>query len=198
VKRLSTVVAVLALSVSILSPVHAADGVAVTSGTMVFSSHLGQIDLRGRSGFRLQARVDDVGGLFAPNLQCEVPECPPGTVVDLYATWSGQDLWGTASLRGSGYLLGSEGEGGAAGLIVFFGSVVLPDFTPSGTAEVRAPFTVAGLLSPVSAAGSIPEPFSGGGTATLQLTMTADGTSWAISGVTYAVAKSGPATLPAR
>ena len=63
------------------------------------------------------------------------------------------------------------------------GSVVLPEFTSSGTADASAPFTFDGQLH-VEATGET-EPITGGGTATLHLRYSAEGPNWVVDSATY-------------
>jgi hypothetical protein len=186
VKRLSTVLSVAAIFGLTLLPSNASDGTRVTSGAMHFEDTVGGITLEGQSGFRMEAGVDVTGGVYDPWNQCSFPECQPGTEVSLFAHWIGLDLNGTVSLRGKTYVLGQEGEGGAFGSVEFDGSVILPEFTGSGTAEVSAPFLFSGQVAPDNPSGLIEfEPISGSGIATLFLSIGYDGTSWSVDRATY-------------
>jgi hypothetical protein len=186
VKRLSTVLSVAAIFGLTLMPSDASEGTRVTSGAMHFEDTVGGITLEGQSGFRMEAGVDVTGGVYDPWNQCLFPECQPGTEVSLFAHWIGLDLNGTVSLRGKTYVLGQEGEGGAFGSVEFDGSVILPEFTSSGTAEVSAPFLFSGQVAPDNPSGLIEfEPISGSGIATLFLSIGYDGTSWSVDRATY-------------
>jgi hypothetical protein len=170
----------------LLASSQAADGTRVASGALDFGTTVGRMDVRGQSGLRLQTSVDVSGGVYNPWNQCSDPECPPGTAVSLYAYWSGGDLTGTLNWRGDSYRLGSEGAGGAWGIAEFEGSVILPEFTDSGTAEVSAPFTFSGQFTPENPGGPThTEPLVGSGTATLTLEVNYDGSSWQIVRTLY-------------
>jgi hypothetical protein len=185
VKRLSMFLSALALSWPMVAPLQAAEGMRVSSGALTFASHVGHIDIRGKSGFSMQATVDDAGGIFDAGNQCSF-ECTPGTELSLFALWLGSDLSGAATLRGQKYLLGHEGEGGAFGIVQFDGEVTLPEFTDSGTAELSAPFSFVGQITADDPSGSgDTEPFFGTGVATLMLSVAADGTSWHLDSTTY-------------
>jgi hypothetical protein len=186
VKSLSTVLSVVAIFGLTLVPADASEGTRITSGAMHFEDTVGGITLEGESGFRMGAGVSVGGGVYDPWTQCSLPDCRPGTEVSLFAHWSGLDLSGTLSLRGKTYVLGQEGEGGAFGSVEFDGSVILPEFTSSGTAEVAAPFLFSGQVAPENPSGLIEfEPISGSGVATLFLSIGYDGTSWIVDRATY-------------
>jgi hypothetical protein len=76
------------------------------------------------------------------------------------------------------------------GEVVFSGSVVLPELTQSGTADVSAPFSFEGRMAPHDPSGSTePETLFGSGTATLHLQLNFDGSTWMIAGATYQFAR---------
>ncbi len=182
-KSFARCLAVGILSSAMLAPSHAQGTMHVTSGTLQFGIDQGQLDLRAQSDLTMHAHVFSANGQYAPGEQCSVPECFPGTTVSLHASWFGNDLDGTATLRGHDYILGQEGDGGAVGFADFDGSVVLPDFTSSGAADASAPFTFDGQLH-VEATGET-EPITGGGTATLHLRYSAEGPNWVVDSATY-------------
>ena len=174
---------------AMMLPLQAAQGTRITAGTFVFEN-IGDINLQGQSGLRMQAAVDSAGGRFAPKSQCEFPECPPGTPISLSAFWSGQDLRGRASFRGRDFVLGSEGADGAFGTAQFEGTVTAPEFTGNQTVDVAAPFTFSGELAYPDASGIIQrEPLSGGGVAILTLKWSPEGMSWLFSSARYEFTK---------
>ena len=130
----------------------------------------------------MHADVFADGGQYRPR-DCRVPVCFPGTIVSLHASWSGGDLMGTATLRGHDYVLASEAPNGSAGIANFEGSVVLPEFTSSGTADVSAPFTFNGQPK-IGEAGEL-DLMTGAGTATLHLRYSTEGPSWVVDSATY-------------
>src|SRR5207302_305797 len=190
VRRIVTVLAIVFLFPLLFVPTHAEQGTRVTSGAFTFASGLGEIKVTGQSGFRMDARVDITSGIYNPQSQCAELDCQPGTEVSLLARWVGQDLNGSASLRGQDFVLGQEGAGGAQGTVTFDGSVILPDFNSSGTATVSAPFTFTGQLE--SETTFEVEPLFGSGVATLQLTEATEGQAWHVTGATYEFARRAP------
>jgi len=165
-------------------PLQAASGTRVTSGALMFASHVGVVDVAGQSGFRMRANVDDVGGRFDASNQCVDLDCAPGTAVSLFAQWSGSDLNGTVTFKGHSYGLGGEGGGGALGIVTFDGHLTLPPFNDAGVVDIDAPFTFSGRVD-FTGTGTT-EPLSGTGMATFQFKRSADGTAWQFSNATYA------------
>ena len=103
-RRASTLAVAAILSVFAGQLLTAADDVVVIkSGTFSFEAGNGQLDISGTQGFTFAAEVDISGGFFDAYNQCRLPECAPGTTVDLNAGWSGNDLIGQARLRGVTY-----------------------------------------------------------------------------------------------
>jgi hypothetical protein len=165
-----------------LDPSHAQGTMHVTSGALQFGDVEGQLDLRAQADLTMHGDVFADGGQYRPG-DCRVPVCFPGTTVSLHASWSGGDLMGTATLRGHDYVLASEGPNGSNGIAHFEGSVVLPEFTSSGIADVSAPFTFDGQLK-IGEAGET-DLITGGGTATLHLRLSAEGPNWVVDSATY-------------
>jgi hypothetical protein len=182
VKAFVPYLAVGVLVCAVSDPSHAQETMHVTSGALQFGDVEGQLDLRAQADLTMNGDVFADGGQYRPG-DCRVPECFPGTTVSLHASWSGGDLMGTATLRGHDYVLASEGPNGSAGIANFEGSVVLPEFTSSGTADVSAPFTFNGQLK-IGEAGET-DLLTGGGTATLHLRLSAEGPNWVVDSATY-------------
>jgi hypothetical protein len=121
---------------------------AINRGTFVFvaSDSRGTFDLDGTGGLRLQATVALADGNFAAIDRCNtVPECPPGTVLDLSAGWGGLGVTGTARFRGNTYDMGG-GNSGASLVVALAGSAVLPPLS-EGPVTVSAPFDFAGRFA---------------------------------------------------
>ena len=176
-------------------PTHAADSVRVTSGALTFGRSNGELDVEGTAHLSMTARLSAASGNYDPFNQCFFDFCPPGTDVSLHAFWSTPDLNGSVTLRGHDYALGKEGDGGIVGHVEFDGHVVLPEYTPDGTAEVSAPFSFQSALTPELPDGSgETEALTGHGTATLSLTMAADGSTWRIDATVYTFEKHAPTT----
>jgi hypothetical protein len=179
--RVGTFVAILTVAV-----VHsaAAEVIAIKEGTFVFEGSgtseegTGRLDISGTKNFTFSASVDISGGRFNLYSQCKTPDCPPGAVVPLDAFWSGNDLMGTATLRGKTYsdVGGLESDSGAAA--GFSGSVTVPPMT-GGPVSVTVPFDFSGRFS-YDLFGTHPREalLAGGGGVTLFLRPNIDGTSW--------------------
>ncbi len=159
------------------------------SGVGIWNGFNMQVEIRGTQGLRVNGGGDRVGGVFEPLEQCSVPECVPGTVIDLRAFWSGSDFNGGVRLHGKNYPFGSVDDSIFNGLVSFTGTVVAPEFTADGVANVSAPFTWDFMLFfPPSLGGGTIE-FVGSGMATLnlqQVTWADFGSFWRVSGATYA------------
>ena len=151
-----------------------AEPIRVTGGYLLMTGLSGTIELVGEQGFSLSSRVDVVGGIFNPWQQCSLPECTPGTPVDLKALWTGGDLTGSLSFQGETYLLNPNTIGGAGASVEFAGSFIAPALAPS--AVVTAPFL---LIPPsptrIGSGFTLPLPIGeihtlfGGGTTTVNL-----------------------------
>jgi hypothetical protein len=187
VKSVTRLLPAAVLFCGLVLPLRADNGTSVTSGALMFASHVGVIDIAGQHNFQMRSNVDDVGGIFVPQNQCGDLDCSPGTTVNLEAKWSGNDLSGTLAFKGKSYPLGKEGPSGALGIVDFEGSLVLPPFNDSGTVDVSAPFTFSGQLEFEDTLAR--EPLSGAGIATLQFKRSADGSAWQFSNATYALQK---------
>jgi hypothetical protein len=194
VKRIAITWSVAVLFCAFVPPLQADSGTRVTSGALMFASHGGVVDVAGQSGFRLRARVDDVEGRFDAGNQCGDFDCAPGTVVGLFAEWSGSDLNGTVAFKDQSYVLGREGAGGALGLVTFDGNLTLPPFNDAGVVDIDAPFTFSGQVEFEDT--GVTEPLSGTGIATLQFTRSADGTAWQFSNATYALQRRATTAAP--
>lgn len=186
-KRIATLVPAIAVLWIIAPSLDAVQGTRITTGTLTFEGGVGDIDMGGQSGFSIESRVDRAGGVFEPTEQCTGGDCPPGTVVNLFATWSGGDLSGTATLRGQTFVLGSEGEGGASGLLDFEGTVTLPEMTTDGMVTLTAPVSVSGQLVPVDT--GILEPLFGTAIASVTFRKSVDFDAWEFQRATYTITR---------
>jgi hypothetical protein len=161
-------------------PLGAQQDVKILRGSFVFATGHGQLDISGTQGFSFQAGASISGGFFEGYSQCEVPECAPGTVVNLNAGWSGNDLGGDARYRGTAYdAVGSLSADSSAG-VLFSGTVTMPEMSEEPV-SVAVPFQLSGSFA-YGLNGAAPERvgLSGGGTATLYLRPAYEGTSWII------------------
>jgi hypothetical protein len=143
-----------------------AETIHITSGAWQWSglAGAGSLTLAGE-GFSMDAHTG-VSGVFWPYLQCSVPECHPGTTVNLEAHWDGLDVPGTATINGTTVRVGSLDPTFGGIIADFRGSLTIPATFTAGV--VTAPFTFTGLFAyPGSPMITHRFPLFGGGTATL-------------------------------
>ncbi len=118
----------------------------------------------------------------------------PGTPFGLGATWISPDLGnGVFSFRGQDWQLGPEEPDAAQGTIEFDGTAVTPDFNGSDTVDVSAPFTFTGSI--MYRRPGFPqhtEQLSGGGIATVTMSLSAGGTAWQFVSARYEFEKHPP------
>jgi hypothetical protein len=154
--------------------------ITIKQGTFIFEEGVGHLDIAGNHRFRFVAAADISGGRFNAYTQCQSWECPPGAVVNLDARWTGNDLPGSAQLRGKTY----ENVGGldsdSAADVGFAGSVTMPPMSGEPTA-ITAAFDLSGAFA-YDLLGANPQRdlLAGGGRVTLSLRPNADGSSWEI------------------
>jgi len=115
----------------------------ITAGAVTYVAGAGPITVQFTSdSFTFDGRASPIGGVFMPWLQCGVPECVPGSTVDLLAFWSGTDLPGTATLEGETYSHVGSLAGTSSLLISLTGALVIPADFVSGI--LTAPFVFSG------------------------------------------------------
>lgn len=143
-----------------------AETIQISSGAWHWSGLAGSGDLvLAGEGFTLDAHTG-VSGVFWPYLQCNVPECHPGTTVNLESHWSGLDVSGTATINGTSVPVGSLDPEDGGVIADFRGSVTIPSSFTAGS--VTAPFTFTGLFQyPETPTLTHRFPLFGSGTATL-------------------------------
>ena len=156
----------------VTSGAAAADPINITGGSLDMNPSSGPLALFGNRGFTFLSHVDNVGGFFQPTDQCngDPAHCTPGATLGLAASFSGDDLTGTATLDGRTFdRVGSLGSPGSLD-VRFDGSIVLPPLAASGT--VTAPFLFSGtFFHPISTSSLlVGEIVTGRGFATLSLT----------------------------
>jgi hypothetical protein len=185
-----TLVALVVLLASVcVIPARAETPVRLLSGVAIWSGYTMSTEIKGTKGLRVNGLGGLLGGVFEPYWQCFDPVCVPGTVIDLRAFWSGGDFYGGVRLQGKDYGCCSGDDSSVFGLESFTGTVIAPEFTASGIANVSAPFTYdirLFFLPPLS--GDTIE-FVGSGMATLNLqlvTWAGFGSFWRVTGATYA------------
>jgi hypothetical protein len=157
----------LVLTLVLLPAVPArADSIHITSGSWQWNGLAGSGSLTlGGEGFTLDAHTG-VSGVFWPYLQCDVPECHPGTTVRLESHWDGLDVPGTATINGTPVRVGSLDPTFGGVIADFRGTLVIPLSFTMGA--LRAPFTFTGLFEyPETPMLNHRFPLFGSGTATL-------------------------------
>jgi hypothetical protein len=139
------------------------------------------VTLKGTQGFTFEGGAQE--GIFTPWDQCSLPECPAGTALSLLSRWNGNDLPGTATLRGQTYTrVGGASPDSAQLAVQWDGTALIPDLGEGGT--VTAPFTFTGAF------GTFPDftrfALVGSGTATLSFSRwPAFPSSYLLEAVTY-------------
>ena len=140
--------------------------VQITAGSLEMGNVGGVLSLAGEHGFTFTGGVTVVGGIFGPRNACT--PCLPGEPVNLFSTWSGNDLRGTATFQGVTYTqVGSLSSGHAFGTVTFSGPAPLAPPLEGLTGTVTAPFDFTGQFSfPATggSAGSVVTLFAGGTT----------------------------------
>ena len=148
-----------------------ADPISITGGYLDMNPSFGPLVLAGDRGFTFSSGVDTVAGVFHP-IGCNFDplHCTPGSTLGLTASWSGNDLPGTATLDGATYVhVGSLGSPSSLS-VTFSGTAGLPSIAAS--AILTAPFLFSGtFFHPISTSSLlIGEILTGRGFATLSLT----------------------------
>lgn len=155
------------LTVVILpTPPARAETIQITAGAWQWRGFaaVGDLSLSG-DGFSLTASTGALG-VFWPYLQCNNPECGPGTTVSLDAHWDGLDVSGTATINGTTVRVGSLDPTSGGVLTDFSGSLTIPASFTEGA--LTAPFTFTGLFQyPETPMLTHRFPLFGSGTATL-------------------------------
>jgi hypothetical protein len=156
--------------------------ISIIDGTFISEGGGGQLNISGTQAFRLEAAA--LTGRFDAVDQCFVPECPPGTVVELGARWIGNDLPGTATLRGKTY----DDVGGLDSLnsadVRFAGQFVMPPLS-DGPVSITVPFDFAGRFAYSEDLSEVQDALlTGGGQVTLVLEQLFQG-SWSIRSAAF-------------
>jgi hypothetical protein len=157
-----------------------AEVITIVGGTFTYDGDVGgRLNVAGNRGFTIDAGTGF--GIFNAFNQCHVsaPECPPGTVVEINARWSGSDLGGTAALRGKTYPdLGSFNSPNWAD-VRFSGRITMPPMS-DGPVSVTVPFDFAGrfIYGPDFETGTQEALLTGGGLATFHFAPHPNFPSW--------------------
>ena len=131
-----------AVAVLVSSPARADR---ITAGAVTYASGGGPLTVTLASeDFTFDGRASRFSGVFMPWIQCLVPECGPGTTVDLYATWSGGDLPGTATVGDQTFANVGSLSSSSSLLATWTGALAIPADFEDGV--LTAPFEFSGLF----------------------------------------------------
>ena len=178
----------------------AAEPVRITSGHLTAEGphEFVTFDFAGTDGFTFKGSLSPIDGVLFPFLQCDVPECPAGTSINLLTNFSGSAFQSSvATLRGIEYTdIGSQVSGAfVSAVFEFTGSAIAPPWANGADAIVSAPFLLAGQFQ------YLPDAFatlSGSGVATLSLRPISTGeTSWTVDSYRFTFADAEPVPEPA-
>ena len=146
----------------------AAEPIQLTSGGLDWHSGSTAVAISlGSDDFIFTGTGSIAGGIFTPWNQCSVPECVPGSLVDLTSYWSGLDLPGTATYQGQTFTAVGSANATSSLEAQWTGTAMIPADFAGG--DVTAPFTFSGTFYYGSDPNLPASPLhlSGSGTATL-------------------------------
>jgi hypothetical protein len=124
----------------------AADPIQITSGSLAWRSDRTTIAITlSGDDFTFSGGTNRTEGLFTPVEQCGVPECVPGTTVDLLSRFVGNGLSGTATLDGTTYTAVGALGGTSSMTAEWTGSLGIPAGFTGGT--LFAPFMFGGQFA---------------------------------------------------
>ena len=182
-----TVAIVVAILVAALPLTATAQVIAIRSGTLALDRDgFGELNISGSSRFSFRSFVNTT--FDACNFSTA---CVPGAVVDVQFSWAGNDLTGTATLRGRTF----DDVGGldaSSGAVVGFSAAVTFPAMSTEPVSLVVPFDFAGFFD-----YDIFEPkprrvlLTGGGEVTFVLEWSAADQSWTIRGVEFHFARVG-------
>jgi hypothetical protein len=179
--RIGIVFAILAIAAA--TPATA-QVISIRSGTFTTDNSLGgRLDISGTQGFTLQAAMTD--GINEPFASCRLGICPPGEL-EIHVRSIGNDLPGTATLRGNTYAdLGGLVSPNSADIMIT-GQIGIP---PVGNqpVTVTAPFDFAGLFFYAESENDPPQEarLIGGGQVTFHLAPASGGTEWTATSAVF-------------
>jgi hypothetical protein len=161
-----------------------ADPINITSGLLDMHLAAGPLQIAGDRGFTFGSHVDVSGGVFNPHSQCFVG-CMPGTNLNLFAFWTGNDVTGPATLDGVTYPNVGGLSSPSSMTVQFSGAAVLPSMTTMPV-SVTAPFLFNGSFLHPLGSGTVTDGLVGFGVATIWLTPSRISPgSWALTEVRY-------------
>lgn len=117
----------------------------ITAGTLIFVEGGGALRVQLRSdSFTFDGSASRFSGIFTPWMQCLVPECFAGTIVDLFALWSGGDLPGTATVGDRTFTSVGSLSTSSSLFATWTGTLPIPSGFESGV--LTAPFDFSGTF----------------------------------------------------
>ena len=118
----------------------------ITAGALLFPGLTKSIDINLQSDtLVLDGYASPFFGIFTPRFQCTVPECLPGTRVNLLTHFSGGDLGGRATVDGRTFNTIGSLSSLASMSATWTGALTIPAQYQGGA--VTAPFTFTGVFS---------------------------------------------------
>ena len=181
---------------SLIATPAAAEPVRITSGSVFLPGLVqsGTLDISGTQGFSLTAGTDNASEAF---WDCSVPECVPGTPLDLFVHLGGPTLINaSATLNGVSYPDVDSMDAPAYTNLFFRGGAVAPEV--GAPTSIETPFTLDGGFY-LAGTGLLRE-LTGAGTATLFLRPYGAPDfppSWFVEGVRFDFADAAPVPEPA-
>jgi hypothetical protein len=135
-----------AAAIVISTATAAADPIQIQSGSLEWRSGSVTIPVTlAGDGFTFAGATNRTEGIFMPLEQCSVPECGPGSTVDLRTYFLGNAYSGTATVDGNTYTSVGSLAGTSSLLTEWTGSLAIPAGFTGGT--LFAPFMFSGQFT---------------------------------------------------
>jgi hypothetical protein len=146
---------------------HAQDLVAIKKGTFVVDDmRNNSFSIAGTRGLSVKGSINLASASYDIIEQCWLPECAPGTVLDLSDSWGGSDV--TALVRYRGKTQDETSDDDFGRFLAISASVTLPPMS-DGPVTITVPFDFTGLLTWPVNGQTTALTLLGGGRATLTL-----------------------------
>jgi hypothetical protein len=171
---------VLSFVIATAAAAQAQEVIAIKKGTFVVDDmRNNSFSLTGTRGFSVEGSINLASAAYDVIELCWLPECAPGTVLDLSDSWGGSDVFAQVRLRGK--TSGDEPDQGR--FLAISASVTLPPIG-DGPVTVTVPFDFSGFFS--FGEPAIGGTVLGGGQATITLVPLAeDPRFWHIQQIVY-------------
>jgi PEP-CTERM motif len=151
-----------------------ADPIHIVSGSVFIPTveHNGAATLVGTPSFTFAGQAGLPNSFFGMFGQCAVPECPPGTIININLDLSGQSgsLGGTMTVGGNEYGVSDNINANSDLFLHFDGSFIAPAMGPP-VATVSVPFSLTGQAHAINSLGEtvLDDQIFGHGIATVSL-----------------------------